>query len=503
MDTVLSIYGRELVDNLIEVEYEESYIKVWGYVTRPSIYRSSRKHQSYYVNDRYVKSQLLSRGVSEAYSNLLPDRRHPIVFLFIKINPIHVDVNVHPAKFEVKFSRPEMMMDVVAKGIRQSLIKADYLPTFKPMAKKTRQSQENEVELASLFEDKQISLDTGRDASMDASTVKVADANTDAYTGITFDKKNEKNYIQNSQSSSSRVAERLAKLDYQKENWDPLYRGVESKSKSIQGRIAPTKVRDLEKKNLEICNESDIMGQYSDNKNEVKKDVGVKQRHPELADDDLVDTSIQQVQKDQTTFNTPKGLGAFIAQLLPIGQIHKTYIIAESKDGLYVFDQHVVHERILYEDLMERFRKKGLPSQALLIPLTLELTLKEIQAIQQNIEIFNQLGFEIEHFGGNTVMVNAVPRRVDERPDKDLFLEIIDLILEEKKVSDRARLYNKLITIMACKGAIKAGEYLEQGEMIRLLQKLSKTENPRFCPHGRPIFFHISEHDLLKAFQRI
>ena len=152
---------------------------------------------------------------------------------------------------------------------------------------------------------------------------------------------------------------------------------------------------------------------------------------------------------------------------------------------------------------MAAFRKNGLPSQTLLIPISLELTLKEVQAVQENVELFNRLGFEVENFGGNTIIIRAVPRRMDERSDKDLFLEIVDLILEEKKAGDRAHIYHKLITSMSCKSAIKAGERLEQGEMIKLLQDLSRTENPNFCPHGRPILFHISEHDLLKAFQRI
>ncbi|MCK4259064.1 MAG: DNA mismatch repair endonuclease MutL [Halanaerobiales bacterium] len=471
LDTVLSVYGRDLVDNLIEVDYEECYIKVWGYVTRPTVYRSSRKHQSFYVNGRYVKSVLLSRGVGEAYNNLLPDKRHPIGFLFIKINPIHVDVNVHPAKFEVKFSRPEMVMEVVTKGIRQALLNADYdLP--KPRLINNKNQQQEKAELTSLFKenehiDTDISFDTGTDAGMDASTI--TDANTDANAGINY------HITEDVESSANRVAERLAKLDYNPKNWDPKYRVQEKErgpKQAYYGKNISVKERDS------------------------YKSVSKVPSKIEEIDEEMVSDSGKSV-------SSTKGPGAFIAQLLPIGQIHKTYIIAESKDGFYVFDQHVVHERILYEELMDRFREKGISSQTLLIPLTLELTLKEIQVILENQELFNQMGFEVEHFGGNTIIINAVPRRLDERPDKDLFLEIVDMVLEEKKAGDRGRLYKKLITIMACKGAIKAGEYLEQGEMIRLLQELSKTENPRFCPHGRPIFFQVSEKELLKAFQRI
>ncbi|AZR72652.1 hypothetical protein BBF96_04155 [Anoxybacter fermentans] len=462
LDAILSIFGRELVDNLVEVDYEENYVKVWGYVTIPTVYRSSRKHQSFYVNGRFVRSTLLSRGVSEAYYNLLPPNRHPIVFLFVKINPVHVDVNVHPAKFEIRFSRPEIVMDVVTKGIRKALQTKNYLPTFKPMEKvQNRQKKKDELELSSLFED-----DPGRGDSVENICGNDIDSGFDECREKNIktggDEKKENGdviYTQDSKISAGRVAERLAKLGYQKKNWDPMYRSPESEYRT------------------------------KDNQSQTGEANFSENSEAEIAINRVSDSS--------------KKAGTFIANLRPIGQIHNTYIIAEGKDGFYVIDQHVAHERVLYEKLMESFRNKGLPSQRLLIPLTLELTLQEVQVIQKNKELFVQLGYEVENFGGKTVIVRSVPRRVDARSDKDLFLEIVDLLLEEKKVKDRARLYDKLITEMACKGAIKAGEYLEQGEMVKLLQDLSRTENPRFCPHGRPILFHISEQDLLKAFQRI
>lgn len=534
-DVIYTIYGRELVESLLEIEHEDNYIKVTGYVSRPTVYRSSRKHQSFYVNGRYVRSMQLSRAVSDAYANLLPDNRHAVVFLFVKINPVHVDVNVHPAKFEVKFSRPEMVADVVTRGIRQALIRENMLPTFQPIEKvwNTPRSTD-EVELTSLFPSHEVGIPADsicsetedlrnfrtqcrefatnevefqQDGAPGAQSVEDQDmisgqalddypvphrqANAGEEQSLQCEgelrnhpvehaapESGEENdntpphrkvlYEQDPSYSAGRVAERLAKLDYQPKNWDPLHR------------------------------------EYDNDRRSSGKDQYAKatpSKHTSSTSD-LQSAEDQQPMEQQPTAE-PQGPGAFIAGLLPIGQIHQTYIIAQGKDGFYVIDQHVAHERVLYEELMETFRTKGLPSQTLLIPLTLELTFKEIQIIQENEGLFNQIGFAVEHFGGNTIMLRAVPKRIDERPDKDLFLEIIDLLLEEKKVGDRAQLYSKLITSMSCKGAIKAGERLEQGEMIRLLQNLSKTQNPRFCPHGRPILFHISEKDLLKAFQRI
>ncbi len=506
-DTILSIFGRELVDSLLQVEHEESYVQVSGYITDPTVHRSSRKHQVFFVNDRYVRSSLLSRGVDDGYANLLPPNKYPIVFLSVNINPIHVDVNVHPAKFEVKFSRPEIVMDTVTKGIRRALLEANLLPTFKPIKKIVDKQSKSIIQEKSLFEQDQIEDfntsmsnsildDTGAEASIDASrrTDASVGASTSVDKEITYsedarsvsEKSGDTQYVQNL-STSGRVAERMKDMDHllehaQQKNWDPLKgRGLDSQEKgnSYSGG----------KKSLPL---SSSRRQYPGSDREAAEfaDKNTDQRRG----------SGEEVQKVDQKLNNR---GSFIAELLPIGQIHQTYIIAQGKDGFYVLDQHVVHERILYEELMKTFRTRGLPSQTLLIPLTLELTLKEIQAIQENSALFDKLGFAVEHFGGNTVIIRAVPGQIDGRPDKDLFLEIVDLILEDKNAGDRAELYKYLITTLSCKGAIKAGEHLEQGEMIRLLQELSKTENPLFCPHGRPILFHISEHDLLKAFQRI
>lgn len=561
LDVIYSIYGRELVDNLLEVEYEEDYITVTGFVSRPAIYRSSRKHQSYYVNGRYVRSISLSHAVSAAYDNLMPENRNPVVFLFVKINPVHVDVNVHPTKSEVKFSRPEIVSDVVTRGIRKTLLAHNLLPTFHPLEKiKNTSVEKTEVELTSLFENA-------------ASTRNIVNPNTVDNTSIAEDTE-----------LTNPTLKRLGEMKYQKKNWDPLYRPGErdGASSSQTGHPNPEHTARNRTGNASNAPEGEMAKnidclkpdarnfpdtsylQSMNRKTPTSRDLQIESgdtRHanrfqpedkneentsyPESEDSEVTDggcssfpadvrnsyaeTSEQAegefrvregeaAQKYQATADSnPANFaeiehtvtdhdnhpGAFIAHLLPIGQIHHTYIIAQGRDGFYVIDQHVAHERVLYEEIMATFRASGLPSQILLIPLTLELTLKEVQVIQENEELFNRLGFVAENFGGNTVIVRAVPKRIDERSDKELFLEIVDMLLEEKKAGDRAQVYHKLITSMSCKGAIKAGERLEQGEMIQLLQALSRTENPHFCPHGRPIMFHIAEHDLLKAFQRI
>lgn len=583
LDVIYSIYGRELVDNLLEVQYEEDYISVTGYVSRPVVYRSSRKHQSYYVNGRYVRSILLSHAVSAAYDNLMPENRNPVVFLFVKINPVHVDVNVHPTKSEIKFSRPEMVADVVTRGIRKTLLAHDLLPTFRPLEKiKHSAAAEADVEQRSLFQSVdgystdfpggEHALNTQAfENTPNASNVPNPQNQEDAEKTWSEHKARNADEI-DADTSTNPVLKRLGEMRYQRKNWDPLYRpGQTPQSTANQpGWSNPAKQHG----STPVSAESDIASVYNlDNapqddyrQPDTAKELAYRQSCPEengeyrvreseraarekvaryQATPDVTPEETREIQRASDSpaieaeahsleantpwsatvqpgstgpgdsvahsstgeMNEPRNSaptpGAFIANLLPIGQIHHTYIIAQGRDGFYVFDQHVVHERVLYEEIMATFRASGMPSQMLLIPLTLELTMKEVQVIQDNEELFNRLGFVAENFGGNTVIVRAVPRRVDERSDKELFLEIVDMLLEDKKAGDQALVYHKLITSMSCKGAIKAGERLEQGEMIQLLQALSKTENPHFCPHGRPIMFHISEQDLLKAFQRI
>ena len=467
-DAILSIYGREMVENLIQVDHEESYVKVWGYVTNPTVYRSSRRHQSFYVNDRFVRSTELGRGVSEAYYNLLPKGRYPIAFLFIKINPVHVDVNVHPAKFEVKFSRPEIVSEVVSKGIKQALGEGEYLPEFKPIKKVQKKEAKDELELQTLFQD---GHDPGSD-SLEADKKGNGDTEEDSNQKVEG-----KDRLEGKKSDSGfgEVAKRIEERGYSAKNWDPSQKNTDN---DRYNKKRPKKRK----------------GNYDFDRAISSYEERQSSETPATSSTEEKSKIEKKVRKKSST--------SFVSNLRPIGQIHKTYIIAEGNDGFYVLDQHVAHERILYEELMNKFRDNGLPSQQLLIPLTLELTLEEIQVIKENEDIFEQLGYTVENFGGNTVIVRAVPKRMDVRSDKDLFLEIVDLLLEEKKM-DRARLYDRLITQFSCKGAIKAGEYLDEGEMNKLLRDLDQTHNPRYCPHGRPILFHITEKDLLKAFQRI
>jgi len=192
-----------------------------------------------------------------------------------------------------------------------------------------------------------------------------------------------------------------------------------------------------------------------------------------------------------------------LKQLLPLGQVNSSYIIARGEDGLYIIDQHAAHERILYEKFMAVASRTEPSVQQLLIPITLELTHLEAQVLIDNIMVFNRIGFILEHFGGDTFLVRAVPQGLTKGDEKQLFLDLLDELAESGGKKDAVHIKEHLITIMACKAAIKANHPIPQELQDELLQQLAGTSNPYTCPHGRPTIIHLSSAELEKKFKRI
>jgi DNA mismatch repair protein MutL len=325
-DCILSVYGKEVAKNIIKVDYEDKYMKVKGYVSKPNINRSSRKHQSFFINRRYIKSKTLSEAISEAYHTLLPKNRNPIVVLMIKLNPILVDVNVHPTKLEVNFSREREVFEVVRDGVKEALRGSDLTPEANLSSRKKTTTRKK--------------------------------------------KKNFKNETESKQQEKLNLTENINNI--------PKSKLKESK---------PKRNKDKEKINHKEVNKE--KRNEIDNKeiNEVDKKKNIEVKEAALGYESTYESN--QSEKPLTT-------------LFPMGQVHNTYIIARGEDGFYIIDQHAAHERIIYERLLKKFKNTEVNSQPLLIPLKLELTQPEIEIIEENRESMENLGFEIEHFGGQT-----------------------------------------------------------------------------------------------------
>lgn len=417
-DTIHSLYGSELTEKLLPVDFENKYIEVRGFITEPSFYRSSRSHEFFFVNRRSVYSSILSRGVEAAYHGLLPKSTRPATFLYIKLNPILVDVNVHPAKKEVKFSRSQIIKNVIKKGIRNILMKNKPAHKYKSNSKEKEKKQEKDITREQIFTDAQDKYETHNNSK--------------------------KNY----------------KIHKEQNN--------------------------------EVRENNNGQNSSSDNKITPAETTG-KNNLTEPASDETI-------QPDNTTGEQIESKHGTYGPIL--GQLHNTYLIVGTRDGMYIIDQHAAHERILYEKLMEKYNKQQVISQPLLTPVKLELTLEEVEIIKHYNSQLQKLGIKLESFGHKTYIIREVPVIIKKRAGKRVINELIDNLLEKGTTLKQGELIEEIIIYMSCRGAVKAGQKLDYREYRELIKNLFNTENPYRCPHGRPTLMELEISELEKELGR-
>ncbi|MGM0470745.1 MAG: DNA mismatch repair endonuclease MutL [Bacillota bacterium] len=443
LDTILSIYGKEVAQNMIKVNYEAKYMKISGYISKPNVSRASRKHQSFFINRRYIKSRLLSSAVSEAYHTLLSEDRHPITALTIKLNPVLVDVNVHPTKLEVNFSRGKEVAKVVTAGVKEALNKSDLIP--------------------------EVELDDQQSSSQPTSTTH-----------------------QTKQKEEQRELNLTLIDEDDPQEQESENNNKQNKKDNNQNKIEPSK--DAKKK---ISNTERNEDNSTNNQTTTTQDIYDSPVTPKKDNQQAVDIFEKAAEYD--TADSSKSLSSF----LPLGQVHNTYILAQGEDGFYIIDQHAAHERVLYDRLLTKFKQAEVRTQSLLMPIKLELTTPEIELLEEHRDELENLGFEIESFGGQTYIIRAVPYLLKELDTKQVCLDIIDNLFDTSKVKEPTAFLEELIILISCRSAIKAGKRLQQGEMERLLKQLEECGNQHTCPHGRPTIIHFSKQELDKKFDRI
>ncbi|MDI6619480.1 MAG: DNA mismatch repair endonuclease MutL [Clostridiales bacterium] len=391
--TILSLYGKEYHDSLIDVSYKGNILSIAGYIGRPESARSNRNFETFFVNNRYIQNRMLCAAVENAYKTYLPVNKFAFCILFISICPEFVDVNVHPTKAEVRFQDEREVFSAVFNTIRNGLAGEVIIPEFQ------------EREMPQKFEQKKFYEDI-----------------------------------------SSKETGKVNDIALERNEYSKVYRPVEE-----------FKIED---------------GEKTDNAPEEVRDDGVRTESRNL-----------------------------IPPLIIIGQCNSTYILAQGPDGLYIIDQHAAHERVLFEKFKSSFERGGINSQKLLTPFVIELTPQEIEILKENMEIMKKIGFEVDFFGNNSVMLRAVPIVFGEPQLKKLFMEILDLA-NGGNTSAKSTIDNILYT-MACRSAVKANDKLNNIEMEGLVKMLRQAANPYTCPHGRPTIIKITEKELEKKFKRI
>ena len=468
-NTILELFGKSVLRNLNKFEY--------GYLGNVEILRSSKDYIFTYINKRYVKSATIERAVIDGYYTKLMKGKYPFTIIFFDIDPAEIDVNVHPSKKIVKFSNDKAIYRQLKDSIDEFFYHNDrenWQPNI-DLLKQNINVENKDEKISSLFSDEIVKTDSQKFFSFETHDGNFSGVNSDVNkdeASVVIEAETEKNYsVEKSQDVNPEVA----------------------KSAITEEKVIPEEMKLGNRENIDFSvsyNERENENQYS----------GV----PEVREEYISQTEKEEKYSNIEKSNEGYKVGTFEKHegrqfdYNILGQIFDTYILVRKNDELEIYDQHIIHERILYEELKDKFYSKKLNSQQLLIPQKIEVTAVEKSIILENQETFSEFGFDIDQFSDNEMLLRAVPA-FDFREDvKNVFHKLLEDLKDENEIKD---LRENIIISMSCKGAVKAGQKLDMGEMQNMVRRLHEV-GKYTCPHGRPIIVKLTKNDLDKMFGR-
>lgn len=453
LSVIRSIYGKEIVENLIEIDGKCEYCNISGYIGNNNIYRSNKNLQHIYINNRFVKSKIILDSINEAYKSIIPINKHGVCFLNIDINPAKIDVNIHPTKMEIKFENDKDLYIEIRDLLKRKLLNTALIGKYENYDRKPVISENKEVYL----EKKEETLNTVISNEINKTTPieKIDDDNKFMSFEEALNKENNKKEYEESLSSSDKKEDiKLQPLENKKGEY------------FIDGNI------DLSKSFT--FDELESLSNVDSKSNDVEI---IKEENPI---------------KNENRFS--------ITDFRVVGSILNTYIVLEKNNSMYLLDQHAAHEKVLYEEYMKKFKSHKIDMQMLLDPIVVEISNVDMLKVESNIDLFLNFGFEIELFGNNHIMIRGVPTIFGNPESEKFILQIIDNIEDLKNSYD---LKGDKFASMACRAAIKANDIIHTMEMKKLLSQMELCENPFTCPHGRPTIVEISKKEIEKMFKRI
>ena len=474
-DVIYNIYGRDITKALLEVSYENDFMKIEGFVGKPEISRGNRTFENYYINGRFVKNRIIAKGIEDAYKGFLMQHKFPFVSLHIQMEGNDLDVNVHPSKMEVRFARGTEVYDAVYETVHKALTTREMIQTV-PFGK-----EEPVKKLSSVVKPGDVPepFEMKRRAEMPEYRTQVA--NTVNRTSNVSIKGNDRTVS----------APDTAMDKKQFSSYSTLPRGTITMAEQAVREQKIYQTKDPFTKAEEKLFEGTI------------NDKNIHEKQPDAMQVNMS----QEVEKQQK----PQQLELFEEKLLApesrsrhqlIGQIFDTYWLVQFEDKFFIIDQHAAHEKVYYERFVKRFREQTVESQYLSPPLIVSLNLQEEALLKANRKYFEDFGFEIEPFGGKEYCINAVPANLYGLTEEELFLEMLDNLASEKD-KDPLGIFASRLATMACKAAVKGNHQMSDWEANALIDELLTLENPYHCPHGRPTIISMTKTELEKKFKRI
>ena len=469
-ERAFQIFGGDLIESLLPVAGGREFIaKISGFVSAPRERRTSRDAQYFFVNQRFVKDKTIAGGLLEGFRSVLPHGVYPVAFLFLDIPLEEIDVNVHPAKTEIRFRRSEAVKETIAEAVREALSNAGIVrqPELRLEGKPV-----NEITRELLITNNKIQNE----------------AQTPGQAEIKF---------QNFETDTEKISpnQPFQKTVEKLNSFDGIAESAEI-NPSLQNEFE-TEVfsSDFEQKATQIVSEqseiSNLKSEISNLQTE-KSVIGNQQSAIEMP---LVDSALKVVKRAEVEqFSSSK--------VRPIGQLHDSFIIAVDDEGMLLIDQHVAHERILFDKFRKKETERKIESQNLLLPETFDLTPAQSVAFSIVEEELESLGFGLMRLSGRTVAIKSVPTDLPPSQVRNLLAEILDTIDADKRGAAKSTLRDDIAASLACKAAVKINMKLTPEKMQWLIDRLLITSSPTTCPHGRPVILRLTMKDIERGFHR-
>ena len=448
-DTIYNLFGREIAMNLLEVDSVFAGLKVTGYVGKPLISRGNRNYENYFINGRYVKSNIIAKAIEDGYKEFIMQHKYPFTVLHFEVNGADIDVNVHPTKMELRFSNQQQVYNFVFEAIKDAFVEKELIP---------------KVEL---------------------------------------------NHTSSAQQMPVEPVVTTKPPQSEERNLDYFMQRMKERVASYHNQVSQAEVKDVSgvhrgKEQIDRIRETVNYGKSLDAK-PAEPQTGL------VAGKQVVDNSKVDLNKTETPV-VAEQLNLFEEKLLTkeavqehkiIGQLFDTYWLVEFHEQLYIIDQHAAHERVLYEKTLKGMKTREFTSQYLSPPIVLNLTMQEEEVLNTHMDNFASIGFEIEPFGGSSYAVRAIPDNLFGIAKKDLLIEMLDSLVDGINSSVAPDLIAEKVASMSCKAAVKGNSRLSRTEVEVLIGELLQLENPYHCPHGRPTIISMTKRELEKKFKRI
>ena len=456
-DIIYHVFGRDIANNLLETNERIDGIQVQGFIGKPIISRGNRNYENYFINGRYVKSNIIAKAIEDAYKDFTMQHKYPFTALHFTMDGTDLDVNVHPTKMELRFSNQQGVYNFIYNALKQTLSEPELIPRVElPEAKEVPVKAEKIVE-----------------------------------------RKQEQPMTPVREERKTPVIEEEKNLDYFMKKMRERVTAYHQQVTKVKPTPAPSVVQ--ENVNYEALPASQV--------------AAVKQPVPEqrtVAKEPMPEQAV--APREEKSVVTEKQLDFFEEKLLTkkaaqeykiIGQLFETYWLVEFHEQLYIIDQHAAHERVLYEKTLRGMKDREFTSQYLSPPIILNLSMQEEEALNTHIDIFTNIGFEIEPFGGDSYAIRAVPDNLFSIAKRELFTEMLDQLVDGIHSSLAPDIVAEKVASMSCKAAVKGNSRLSAAEVETLIGELLELENPYHCPHGRPTIIAMTKRELEKKFKRI